>query len=124
MSAKKRHVEQEPRPGSVPTHKGTNYIEILIRTHQWLTPMSYLEIGTNAGHSLSIAKCAAVAVDPKFILGTRDVIGPKPFCALFQMPADAFFRRHDPTRILDGPIDLAFLDRMHYCEYLLRDFAN
>jgi hypothetical protein len=63
-------------------------------------------------------------LDPKFILGTRDVIGPKPLCALFQMPADAFFRRHDPTRILDGPIDLAFLDGMHYCEYLLRDFAN
>jgi hypothetical protein len=86
--------------------------------------MSYFEIGTGKGDSLSVANCAAVGVDPNFRMGTRDIVGKKPFCALYQMPSDTFFHRHDPTHIFDGPIDLAFLDGMHYCEYLLRDFAN
>jgi hypothetical protein len=40
------------------------------------------------------------------------------------MRSDNFFRRPDPNRIFDGPIDLAFLDGVHYCEYVLGDFAN
>lgn len=107
----------------MPDHQGTPYIDILMRMHEWLTPASYFEIGTELGHSLSIATCAAVAVDPNFRLGTRDFVGKKPFCALYQMSRDTFFRRHDPTHIFDGPIDLAFLDGIDYCEYLLRDFA-
>lgn len=124
MSASSQFSDQEENASSVPDHKGTRYIGILTRLHEWLTPASYFEIGTSTGGSLAIANCAAVAVDPKFNLGTRDVVGKKPFCALYQMPADAFFRRHDLTRIFDGPTDLAFLDGMHYCEYLLRDFTN
>jgi hypothetical protein len=59
-----------------------------------------------------------------FRLGTRDIVGKKPLCALYQMTADSFFRRHDLTRIFEGPVDLAFLDGKHFCEYLLRDFTN
>jgi hypothetical protein len=92
--------------------------------HEWLAPASHFEIGTESGASLSNAKCATIAVDPKFHLGTRDCVGSKPFCALYQMRSDTFLRRHDPSRMFHGPIDLAFLDGMHYCEYLLRDFAN
>jgi hypothetical protein len=40
------------------------------------------------------------------------------------MPSDAFFHKYDPRSVLGGPIDLAFLDGMHLCEYLLRDFIN
>jgi hypothetical protein len=45
-------------------------------------------------------------------------------CALFRVTSDNFFADHDPTAILGRPIDLAFLDGMHRCEFLLRDFAN
>jgi hypothetical protein len=124
MRARSHHVDEARHPVSVPDHQGTPYINILMRMHEWLAPTSYFEIGTETGASLSIANCAAVAVDPNFSLGTRDFVGKKPFCALYQMPSDTFFRSHDPARIFDGPIDLAFLDGMHYCEYLLRDFAN
>jgi hypothetical protein len=124
MSALSHHVDQEPNQASVPDHRGTYYVDVLKRVHEWLMPMSYLEIGTETGRSLSIANCAAIAVDRKFRVRTRDFVGKKPFCALYQMASDTFFRGHDPTRIFDGPIDLAFLDGMHYCEHLLRDFAN
>jgi hypothetical protein len=40
------------------------------------------------------------------------------------MTSDDFFARVDPKIALGGPIDLAFLDGMHLCEYLLRDFIN
>jgi hypothetical protein len=124
MRAKGQRVEKERRQVSVPDHKGTEYIGVLMKLHEWLEPASYFEIGTNEGDSLIIANCASVAVDSKFSLGTRDIIGEKPFCALHQMSSDTFFSNHDPTLIFDGPIELAFLDGMHYCEYLLRDFAN
>jgi hypothetical protein len=109
---------------SVPDHEGTDYTDVLRHLHEWLKPTSYFEIGTCSGESLSLANCAAIAVDPEFLLGATDIMGKKPFCALYQMPSDVFFRRHNPARIFDGPIDLAFLDGMHLCEYLLRDFAN
>ena len=117
-------VDLDQRGVSVPDHKGTRYIGVLTRLHEWLAPQSYFEIGTYTGESLSIANCATVAVDPDFHLGTRDFLGKKPFCALYRMPSDTFFRQHDLTSIFDGPIDLAFLDGWHNCEYLLRDFAN
>jgi hypothetical protein len=117
-------VGQGQHQRSVPDHNGTRYTGVLTRLHEWLIPTSYFEIGTFKGESLSLANCAAVALDPAFRLGTRDAVGKKPFCTLYQMPADTFFRRHDLTRIFDGPIDLAFLDGMRYCEYLLRDFMN
>jgi hypothetical protein len=124
MSTKHQGVDQEPHPGLAPDHKGTAYTEVLMNLHEWLVPANYFEIGTGDGYSLCMAKCAAIAVDAKFILGTRDFIGEKPFCSLYQMSSDAFFSNHDPTLIFDGPIELAFLDGMHHCEYLLRDFAN
>lgn len=114
----------DQQEGSVPNHPGARYIGVLARLHEWLSPTSYFEIGTFTGESLSIASCASIAVDPAFRLGNRDFLGKKPFCALYRMTADAFFREYDPTRIFNRPIDLAFLDGKHHCEYLLRDFAN
>jgi hypothetical protein len=40
------------------------------------------------------------------------------------MGSDDFFAQHQPSKILDAPVDMAFLDGMHRCEYLLRDFIN
>jgi hypothetical protein len=124
MNATSPAVDPESHPISIPDHKGTHYLEILKCTHEWLSPANYFEIGTATGDSLALAKCATLAVDPDFQVGPNDVVGKKRFCALYQMTSDAFFRCHDPTRIFEGPIDLAFLDGLHYCENLLRDFAN
>jgi hypothetical protein len=124
MNAVIQQADHDANRTSVPDHQGTEYKQLLIRIHEWLKPATYFEIGTNTGDSLSIAGCATVAVDPAFRLGREDMIGTKPLCALYQMPSDAFFRRHNPTQIFNGSIDLAFLDGMHYCEFLLRDFAN
>jgi hypothetical protein len=40
------------------------------------------------------------------------------------MPSDHFFRRFSPRSLFGGLIDFAFLDGLHYCEFLLRDFTN
>ena len=109
---------------SMPDHRGIGYLSVLKRMHDVLAPTSYLEIGTNTGDSLTLATCSTIAVDPKFRLGGRDVIGKKPLCVFFQETSDKFFQQHDLKRILNGSIDMAFLDGMHHCEYLLRDFAN
>jgi hypothetical protein len=64
-----------------------------------------------------------VAIDPKF----GSLVSPaydKPATLLFQMTSDDFFASYDPTILLNGPIDMAFLDGMHLYEFLLRDFIN
>ncbi len=48
----------------------------------------------------------------------------KPNLLLYQTPSDDFFTRFNPTQLLAAPIDFAFLDGMHRCECLLRDFLN
>src|SRR5207253_931962 len=48
----------------------------------------------------------------------------KPSLVLYQMASDAFFARNSPTVLFGAPIDMAFLDGLHRCEYLLRDFIN
>jgi len=109
---------------SVPDLAGENYGSVLDRLHRVLEPASYLEIGTNAGDSLRFARCATIAIDPKFSFVSADPLEGKPLCALYQMTSDAFFANHDPRAVLGRPIDMAFLDGMHLSEFLLRDFMN
>jgi hypothetical protein len=103
--------------------EGRNLNEVLTSLHTHLRPKRYLEIGTWTGGSLALASCASLAIDPHFGLAT-DVVTVKPVCALYQMTSDDFFGNHDPTQVLGGPIDLAFLDGLHLFEALLRDFIN
>ena len=42
----------------------------------------------------------------------------------FQMTSDDFFAKYDPKVLLGGTIDFAFLDGLHWFEFLLRDFIN
>ncbi len=107
-----------------PDHAGEHYRTVLARFHAYLKPRTYLEIGTENGHTLELSSCATIAIDPRFQLHAGSVIGAKPACHLFQMPSDAFFLEHRPEAIFGRPIDLAFLDGMHRCEFLLRDFMN
>ena len=111
----------------VPDHAGTFYQTNLATLHRVLEPKTYFEIGTLNGDTLSLARCASIAVDPQFIFNKPELIEPiiaKPRLLLFQMGSDAFFAAHDPERLLGAKVDFAFLDGMHRCEFLLRDFAN
>jgi len=103
--------------------QGPHYLDILAKLHRVLNPKTYLEIGTNFGDSLKIATCASIAIDPEFIIN-ENVIGKKPKCNFMQMGSDDFFQQHNPEHIFGSKVDFAFLDGMHWYEYLLRDFMN
>lgn len=104
-------------------HKGTDYRQVLSWLHSYLSPKSYLEIGSFSGGSLALAKCPTIAIDPEFKIA-EDVIGTKPELMLFQVGSDTFFANKDPKALFGRTIDLAFLDGMHLFEFLLRDFIN
>jgi predicted O-methyltransferase YrrM len=114
-------------PFTRPRHEGTGYLKLLRRLHALQRPRTYLEIGTAAGRTLAIARCASIAIDPRFRLA-RDVLkrkpGGKPACHLFEMTSDAFFAAQNPTALFGRPIDLAFIDGLHHFEFALRDFMN
>ena len=103
--------------------QGISYLTALEHLHHHFKPRSYFEIGTLAGQSLRLAQCASVSVDPHFVL-THDVLAGKPSCAFYQCGSDTFFAEHDLKALFGRPTDLAFLDGMHWFEFLLRDFAN
>lgn len=107
----------------VPDHAGESYRLVLSRVHQDFSPATYLEIGTLNGETLALSQSASIAIDPKFQIST-EVIGHKSMCLFFQKPSDDFFRDHDPAALIGKPIDFSFLDGMHRCEFLLRDFMN
>lgn len=99
------------------------YLKLLCRLHAVRRPKTYLEIGTATGKTLALARCASIAIDPRFRLA-RDVRGGKPACHLFEMTSDAFFAAQNPSALLGRPVDLAFIDGMHRFEFALRDFMN
>jgi hypothetical protein len=117
-------AEAVPAPEPVRhTHEGVNYLALLSAIHRQMQPTTYLEIGSDRGESLRLARCSTIAIDPKFKI-TSDVIGEKPSLHLFQQSSDSFFATGIAPRLLPQGLDLAFLDGMHLFEYLLRDFIN
>lgn len=121
-------VTTEAAPGEgklwVPDHAGDHYLTMLRRLHDTLNPQTYLEIGCDRGESLALARCASIGIDPGHHINAEKAIDTKPACAIYRTTSDDFFAKRDPAAILGAPIDMAFLDGMHLCEYLLRDFAN
>lgn len=110
-----------------PDLEGELYTKVLAHLHETLQPKTYFEIGTLHGDTLALSRCASVAVDPEFRLNNLETIGKvfaKPSLAFFQMGSDDFFAQNDPEVLLGGKIEFAFLDGMHRCEFLLRDFIN
>jgi len=105
-------------------HAGKEYPLVLQDFHEWRKPATYLEIGTLEGNTLQLATCASIAIDPDFQIREAARICNKPQCHLFRQTSDDFFASRDPLAILGAPIDMAFLDGMHHCEFLLRDFMN
>lgn len=106
---------------SEPDLTGEDYTTVLQRFHRIFSPKSYLEIGVSNGASLELANCFSIAVDPSFAI-ERPLLNNKPGCCFYQMTSDNFFQKFDPTAIFGQSIDMAFLDGMHWFEYLLRGF--
>ena len=105
-------------------HSGELYNAVLTRFHSALKPKTYLEIGVNEGDTLGLAACASIAIDPSFSKVKGTALRNKNVCSFYQMTSDEFFRDHNPVHIFGRKIDMAFLDGLHYFEYLLRDFIN
>jgi hypothetical protein len=128
------HGRQRTRPLSaadaapgLPDLTGDYYRNVLARIHNALRPRTYLEVGVEMGETLCLSRCAAIAVDPQFRMDLPHIakdIYDRPSLHLYQMTSDDFFAAHDPAAIFGRTVDMAFLDGMHHCEYLLRDFAN
>jgi len=108
---------------SVPDLTGEDYTAVLQRFHRTFNPRTYLEIGVLNGATLDLANCSSIAVDPQFSI-ERPILTNKPACCFFQMKSDDFFRKFDPSAIFGQSIDMAFLDGLHWFEFLLRDFLN
>ena len=107
----------------IPDLQGESYLTVLKHVHTLFRPETYLEVGTSTGESLARASCASIAIDPAFQIGL-DIFSNKTICHMMQMGSDDFFKNHNPQTILGKSLDFVFLDGMHWCEFLLRDFMN
>lgn len=103
---------------------GPSYRQVLGRIHARRRPRTYLEIGVEHGTTL------ALAVHSQQVVGVDPVPRP-PQCELpagtrlFHTTSDDFFARHRREEIFgDEPVELAFIDGMHWFEFALRDFCN
>ena len=115
---------------SIPKHQGARYFSVLKGLHDALRPRSYLEVGIRNGHSLALAHCVSIGIDPRFEL-TVDAKADKPDLFLYTTTSDKFFAEAEadeakkPTTIMGvDSIDFFFLDGMHQSDFLLRDFIN
>ena len=120
-------IDQAVAVKSLPDFTGDGYLQVLRTLHEVLQPRNYLEIGSFTGESLALPTCASLAIDPSFPFEDMALVQrivSKPRLLLYRMASDLFFRRHDPAALLGEPVQLAFLDGMHRCEFLLRDFIN
>ena len=102
-------AEEELTQGSGP------YLDMLQGVHRAVRPRKYLEIGVRHGHSLSLADCPSIGIDPDPHPDTARLLHP-----IVRTTSDRFFREA-PS---DLRPDFAFIDGMHLIEYALRDFMQ
>jgi hypothetical protein len=107
----------------LPDHAGHAAGEVIRLLHTHLRPKTYLEAGTEDGSTLGHAGCPSIAIGERIAI-SGEMIGGKPCCALFQMSTDEFFASYDPKRILNGPVDVAYLHGIRLFETLLRAFRS
>jgi tetratricopeptide (TPR) repeat protein len=117
-----------PRVDSGATRSGSRlgapYLDALDALQTLVRPRAYLEIGVEFGHSLKLARCPAIGVDPEPRV-PPEIFRRDPPPMLYRMTSDAFFAAHRREDLLgDGRLDLAFIDGLHLFEQVLRDFAN
>ena len=90
-------------------------------TAAW-SPRTYLEIGVNAGASLSLSRTRSIGVDPFFTIRREQRVRPP---AGARPRATSSSPATTPLAHFDGVApDLTFIDGMHLAEYALRDFIN
>jgi hypothetical protein len=121
------YVNQSLNDNVIPDLAGEVYFNTLRRLHDVLGPKSYLEIGVQSGMTLALARCPSIGIDPEFAIVDPAVMAEilsNPAVFFFKMASDVFFARHDPSQLFGGPVDFAFLDGLHRCEFLLRDFIS
>jgi hypothetical protein len=98
-----------------------DYLDFLRHVHQVLRPRRYLEIGVRWGHSLGVARCPSLGIDPDFSINQELHTEVQ----LFRTTSDEYFSRPDPLAPVGGmPFDLSFIDGLHLFEFALRDFIN
>jgi Methyltransferase domain len=98
-----------------------DYLGFLSELHEILRPRSYLEIGVRWGHSLGVARCPSVGIDPAFNINQE----LHTEVHIFRTTSDEYFARPDPLAPVRGqPFDLVFIDGLHLVEFALRDFLN
>lgn len=107
-------VEEEATQGSA------HYLEVLSTLHEMLAPSLYLEIGVRNGHSLKLAQCSAIGVDPTPNITVEPMKGTT---QIFTMTSDDYFADMSMHSLQQAP-DMAFIDGMHLFEYALRDFMH
>lgn len=119
-SAKTALVDIDPAAAEKEILSGeTSYIDILHALHNKLKPVLYLEIGVRKGHSLALAQCDTIAIDPDC-----DIDGEiSENVSLFEMTSDNFFFEK-ASSVLSQKIDFSFIDGMHLFEFVLRDFMH
>jgi tetratricopeptide (TPR) repeat protein len=102
---------------------GPGYLEVLAGIHDALRPRTYLEVGIYRGESFVLARpgTRAIGIDPK----PRVTAALPDGFTVHATTSEDYFAAHDVKAELGGlPIDLAFIDGLHYFEYALRDFIN
>jgi len=101
---------------------GPFYYRVLRLIHRTLEPANYIEIGVHKGISLEQAgkTTPAIGIDPAPSIGHK----LSPAATIYEVTSDDFFAEHDVRELLDGPVELAFIDGLHQFEQVLRDFVN
>lgn len=105
------------------TLPGDDYLAWLARLHAELSPRTYVEIGVDAGRTLSLARppTRAFGVDPA-------PVAPRAFAAptrTFAVESDTFFASPEAEALFGAdPIALAFIDGLHLFEQALKDFLH
>lgn len=114
------NTKVEERSPEIEAKRGVeHYLKTLKYIHQEIKPTNYLEIGVRQGNSLKLSQCPTIAVDPDpdFDLGRFENTD------FFESTSDFFFENNEDA-INNQGIHLAFIDGMHLCEFVLRDFIN
>jgi hypothetical protein len=106
---------------------GDDCHDMLNRLRTALNPRTYFKIGIETGKTLALVRRPSIAADLQFYFADLSCVQrvlAKPSVMFFRTTSDDFFPRFRPDVLLGQPVDFAFLDGMHRCEYLPRDFIN
>ncbi len=114
-----RLFDGESEDPAAETVKGrAPYTDVLTRVHALLKPRLYVEIGVRKGKSLELCRCDMIGIDP-----APDLDQDFERLSLYSCSSDDFFFFH-AGKAFRQPVDFAFIDGMHLCEFVIRDFMN